>query len=166
MKLSEYLSDLKIDQIEDDEEFCRTEYEAIRDYCGSHTLIEDDIQEIESRGYQIEQFKKKEENQIYTFLVLDFDGTYDMEPEDSYGMEPMVYLIKEKDQLKAWQLARKASEAFNDIEGDDCGTPIGELFEEYMEKENIFFQLIGELRIPFGERQTDYLPDYLPRVIV
>ena len=103
---------------------------------------------------------------IYTFLVLDFDGTYDMEPEDSYGMEPMVYLIKEKDQLKAWQLARKASEAFNDIEGDDCGTPIGELFEEYMEKENIFFQLIGELRIPFGERQTDYLPDYLPRVIV
>lgn len=103
---------------------------------------------------------------IYTFLILDFDGTYDMEPEDSYEMEPMVYLIKEKDQLKAEQLARKASKAFNDTEGEDWDTPIGELFEKYMEKENIFFQLIGELRIPFGERQTDYLPDYLPRVIV
>lgn len=35
-----------------------------------------------------------------------------------------------------------------------------------MKEENIFFQLIGELRIPFEERQTDYLPDYLPRVVV
>ena len=103
---------------------------------------------------------------IYTFLVLDYDGTYDMEPEESLEMEPMVYLIKEKDQLNAERLARKASEAFNDTEGDDWDTPIGELFEQYMKEENIFFQFIGELRIPFGERQTDYLPDYLPRVIV
>ena len=166
MALKKYLLDLNIDQIEDDEEFCRAEYEAIGDYCSSHTLTEDDVQEIESRGYQRYQFKKKEKNQMYTFLVLDFDGTYDIEPEDSYEVEPSVYLIKEKNQLKAERLARKASEAFNDTEGEDWGTPIGELFEEYMEKESIFFQLIGELRIPFGERQTDYLPDYLPRVVV
>lgn len=103
---------------------------------------------------------------MYTFLVIDFDGTYNMEPEDSYEVQPLVYLIKEKDQLRAEQLARKASEAFNDTEEDDWSTPIGDLFERYMEKENIFFQLIGELKIPFGERQIDYLSDYLPRVIV
>lgn len=166
MSLRKYLLEKNVDEIEDDEEFCRAEYEAIGDYCSSHTLTEDDVQEIESRGYQRYQFKKKEENQMYTFLVLDFDGTYDMEPEDSYGMEPIVYLIKEKDQLNAERLARKASEALNDTEGDDWGKPIDNIFEKYMKEENVFFQLIGELRIPFGKRQTDYLPDYLPRVVV
>ena len=137
---------------------------SIRDLVDDAYEIKDMIQEL------YEDLKGEGANQkvveIYTFLVLDFDGTYDMEPEDSTEMEPSVYLIKENEQLKAEQLARKASEAFNDTEGEDWGTPIGELFEEYMEKESIFFQLIGELRIPFGERQTDYLPDYLPRVVV
>ena len=32
----------------------REEYETIRDYCSSHTLTEDDVQEIESRGYHKE----------------------------------------------------------------------------------------------------------------
>ena len=103
---------------------------------------------------------------MYTFLIIDFDGIYNMEPDDSYEVEPLVYLIKEKDQLRAEQLARKAGGAFNDTEGDDCGTPIADLFEKYMKTEEIFFQLIGELKITFGERQIDYLPDYIPRVIV
>ena len=137
---------------------------SIRDLIDDAYAIKDMIQEL----YEDLKGDKVYPNtgNIYTFLVLDFDGTYDIEPEDSYEVEPSVYLIKEKDQLKAERLARKASEAFNDTEGEDWGTPIGELFEEYMEKESIFFQLIGELRIPFGERQTDYLPDYLPRVVV
>lgn len=54
MTLKKYLLDQNIDQIEDDEEFCRVEYETIRDYCSSHTLTEDDVQEIESRGYHKE----------------------------------------------------------------------------------------------------------------
>lgn len=109
---------------------------------------------------------KKKENGIYTFLVLDFDGTYDMEPEDSYEMEPLVYLIKAEDQMKAENLALKASAAFNDTSNEDSDTPIAELFEKYMEEEKFFFQKVGELHIPFGERQTDYLPEYLPRVIL
>lgn len=56
MTLKKYLLDQNIDQIEDDEEFCRAEYEAIRDYYNSHTLTEDDVQEIESRGYHKEDF--------------------------------------------------------------------------------------------------------------
>ena len=60
LTLKNYLLDLNVDQIEDDEEFCREEYEAIRDYCSNHILTEDDAQEIELRGYQRDQFDKKE----------------------------------------------------------------------------------------------------------
>lgn len=51
MSLREYLLKKNIDEIEDDEEFCRVEYEAIRDYCNTNEVTEEDIQEIESRGY-------------------------------------------------------------------------------------------------------------------
>ena len=83
---------------------------------------------------------------MYTFLIIDFDGTYNMEPDDSYEVEPLVYLIKEKDQLRAEQLARKAGGAFNDTEGDDCGTPIADLFEKYMKTENnnIIFTILNK----------------------
>lgn len=84
---------------------------------------------------------------MYTFLIIDFDGTYNMEPDDSYEVEPLVYLIKEKDQLRAEQLARKAGGAFNDTEGDDCGTPIADLFEKYMKTEEIFSSLLASLKL-------------------
>ena len=51
MSLREYLLKKNIDSIEDDEEFCRAEYETIRDYCDTNEVTEEDIQEIESRGY-------------------------------------------------------------------------------------------------------------------
>ena len=51
MSLREYLLKKNIDSIEDDEKFCRTEYETIRDYCNSNEVTEVDVQEIESRGY-------------------------------------------------------------------------------------------------------------------
>lgn len=60
MTLNKYLKIKGIDQIEDDEEFCREEYEAIRDYCTRYPLAECDVREIESRGYQRNQFSKKE----------------------------------------------------------------------------------------------------------
>lgn len=60
MSLKEYLAIKEIDQIEDDEEFCREEYEAIRDYCVVHPLTECDVREIELRGYQRDQFDEKE----------------------------------------------------------------------------------------------------------
>lgn len=56
MTLKEHLTNLNIDQIEDDEKFCQAEYEATRDYCESHSLTEDDIKEIELRGCQAYQF--------------------------------------------------------------------------------------------------------------
>ena len=51
MSLRGCLLEKNVDSIEDDEEFCRTEYEAIRDYCNANEVKEEDIQEIESRGY-------------------------------------------------------------------------------------------------------------------
>lgn len=59
MTLKKYLLDQNIDQIEDDEEFCRAEYEAIRDYCNEHMVTEEDTQEIESRGYDKYQFMEE-----------------------------------------------------------------------------------------------------------
>ena len=59
MSLKEYLAIKEIDQIEDDEKFCREEYEAIRDYCTIHPLTEYDVREIELRGYQRDQFDEK-----------------------------------------------------------------------------------------------------------
>lgn len=56
MTLRKYLLDKNIDQIEDDEEFCQQEFETIRDYCGEHMVTEEDIQEIELRGYEKSQF--------------------------------------------------------------------------------------------------------------
>lgn len=56
MTLRKYLLDKNIDQIEDDEEFCQEEFETIRDYCNEHMVTEDDVKEIESRGYDKYQF--------------------------------------------------------------------------------------------------------------
>ena len=46
MTLAEYLKLLKIDQIEDDEEFCNTEYDAIRFYFNNYKPSSDDDENI------------------------------------------------------------------------------------------------------------------------
>ena len=51
-ELSKYLQEQGIDQIEDDEEFCREEYAAVYQYCKEKNfeLSEGDIQTINDRG--------------------------------------------------------------------------------------------------------------------
>lgn len=56
MALSQYLKDEKIDQIEDDQEFCHKEYEAIVNYFLEFEVTEEDIKELEARGYEESQF--------------------------------------------------------------------------------------------------------------
>lgn len=50
--LAEYLQELRINEIEDDQEFCDAEHDAIQDYCEAHGygLSEEDMREIRSRG--------------------------------------------------------------------------------------------------------------------
>ena len=59
MTLAEYLKLLKIDQIEDDEEFCNTEYDAIRFYLNNYKPSSDDISVINQRGYDENIFINK-----------------------------------------------------------------------------------------------------------
>ena len=59
MTLAEYLKLLKIDQIEDDEEFCNTEYDAIRFYFNNYKPSSDDISVINQRGYDENIFINK-----------------------------------------------------------------------------------------------------------
>ena len=100
---------------------------------------------------------------MYTLLILDYDATYDNEPEDEFGVSPSVYLIPLDKQIKVESLANTAHDMFHSI---DISVTIGDIFEDLMKANGIKYQYVGSLEIPFGERQVDYLPDYLPRVLV
>ena len=54
MSLREYLKAIKIDEIEDDREFCEEEYNSIHDYCDGqkYCLSENDENVINERGLQ------------------------------------------------------------------------------------------------------------------
>lgn len=60
--LAEYLLILGVDQIEDDQEFCGAEHEAIQEYCEQrgYELSEDDWKEIRSRGEEQTFLNSKE----------------------------------------------------------------------------------------------------------
>lgn len=100
---------------------------------------------------------------MYTFFVVDFDGTYDMEPEDEVGVEPAVYLIPLNKQREVEKAAENAHDIFHETNN---GSTILDIFEGLLNKKRVKYQYIGDLEITFGERQTDYLPDYLPKVVV
>lgn len=102
---------------------------------------------------------------IRTLFVLDFDGTYDNEEEGGYGVTPSVYLIPLDKQIEVERIAYAASKEFNE-NVDESGECIGDLFERRLKSKGIEFQLVGGLDIPFEERETDYLADYIPIAIV
>ena len=110
---------------------------------------------------------------MYKLFVLDYDGTYDNEDEGGYGVEPSAYLIKipENDLSIEFintmelirNLADRVSYEFHISESDDC---IGDIFESLLKENEIEFQNVGSLHIPFDERQIDYLADDIERFIV
>lgn len=101
---------------------------------------------------------------IRTLFVLDFDGTYDNEDEEGYGVEPLVYLIPLDRQLDVERIAYAASKYFS--ENTDSDMCIGDLFESELEAKGIEFQQVGSLHIPYYERETDYIADYIPIAVV
>lgn len=84
---------------------------------------------------------------IRIFFVLDFDGTYDNEDPDDYGVTPLVYLIPKEKQLEVEATARKAHDMFLE-EGDDLC--IGDYFEDLLTAKEIDFQRVGELKLFSG----------------
>lgn len=104
-------------------------------------------------------------NKIWTLFVLDFDGTYDNEPENEFGVKPVVYLVPENKIPEVQQCAYDASNRFNNGNEFDLEC-IGDYFEGFMDMMGIPYQEIGNINLMFGERQVDYLADYIPREIV
>lgn len=114
---------------------------------------------LDSMGYN-----NKANQKLYTLLILDFDLTYDNEPEDELGVSPSVYLIPLDKQIEVEKLASRAHDMFHS--SHDIFLSIGDIFEDLMKANRIKYQYVGSLEIPFGERQVDYLADYLPLVVV
>lgn len=101
---------------------------------------------------------------IRTFFVLDFDGAYDLEPEDEYGVAPVVYLIPKASEAAVCRYARLASKMF--LESENETLCIGDYFDQLLKINDIPFQIVGDLHIPFEERQEDYLDDSIAREVV
>lgn len=101
---------------------------------------------------------------MYALFVLDFDGTYYLEYADSIGVAPLVYLIKAQDTELAVSLAQRAHDAFHDEEEADLC--IGDWFELFMAERKAFCKVVGNLEIPFGERDCDYLSDKIKITVV
>ncbi len=104
-------------------------------------------------------------SKIWTLFVLDMDATYNKEETDSAGVQPFVYLVPLDRQKDAEYYAEQASRIFNQ-EDYDCDSAIGDLFEELCGQNGIDFKPVGSIDLTFGERQEDYLADYIPREVV
>lgn len=101
---------------------------------------------------------------IYTFVVVDFDEIYDLEPEDEEGVHPLVYLVPENQLTMVVDTIRQAKNLFMD--DNDCSDCIGDIFEQLLTEQDIFFRMIGEIKLAFGERQGMYLSGMIHHEIV
>ena len=105
---------------------------------------------------------------MYTFFVLDYDGTYDNEFDeyDSLGVCPSVYAIDINRQLDVEKLAKKSHDLFHGQVYKYENQTIGDIFEELLRENKIDWLYVGRLEITFKDRQVDYLADYIPKVVV
>lgn len=106
------------------------------------------------------QKREKRRPGAYRMFLLDLDATYGQEEADSYGVEPVLYLLLDS-KWKAEQIAIHAVHAFHDKEND---VPIGDLFEYGLKKNQIPFERIYTFKIPFGKRKQKYLEDHISQV--
>lgn len=97
---------------------------------------------------------------MWTLFVLDMDSTYEMETTGE-DVKPIVYLIpygRRRDvEHYAFEASRDASHGENTVQ---------EYFEEWLGNNNVDFRVVGEIDLPYGVRQTNYLADDIPRMIV
>lgn len=102
-------------------------------------------------------------NRLWTFFVLDFDGTYNNEEHESTEIQPVVYMIPLEKQKQVENAAKYAGMVFNLTKTDEC---IGDIFEYELRISKIPFKIVGDVDLTFGERQTDYLADYIPKAVI
>lgn len=101
---------------------------------------------------------------MWTLFVLDFDGTYNNEYKEGYGVRPEVYQVPLDRQREVESFAGEATIRFHF--SSDLQEPIGDIFKGLLEEHGIKYHYVGNLKIRFGERQENYLADYIPREIV
>lgn len=106
------------------------------------------------------QKREKDGPGAYRLFLLDLDETYGQEEPDSYGVEPVLYLLRDP-AGQAEQIAIGALHTFHDKEND---VPIGDLFESGLKENRIPFAQIYTFQIPFGERSEKYLEDHISQV--
>lgn len=129
----------------------------------------DDAEEIKKMIYELAavlEEKSGKENTVWTFFVLDFDNTYDNEELDSNGVQPIVYLIPSNKEKDVERYAIMAHDDFHLDENKKLGLTITDYFEEWMNNNGVKFKPVGKIDLTFGERQVDYLADYIPREVV
>ena len=103
---------------------------------------------------------------MWTLFVLDMDGTYNNEEPNSVGVQPFVYLVPLDKQRDVEYYAGQASRDFHSEENSELGLGIGDYFEEWLGNNGIDFKPVGSIDLTLGERQVDYLANYIPREIV
>lgn len=99
----------------------------------------------------------------YSIFVLDYDITFSNEligsdaPSSEMGVTPSVYVIP----TVRMEDVREATTYAHDIfhQEEENVESIGEYFEDYLRSNGIFFEYIGELKIPFLTRQRSYLSE-------
>lgn len=124
------------------------------------------IQEMLNELADALEEKTEKENTVWTFFVLDFDKTYNMEEMDCTEKQPTVYLIPLDREKDVEHYAIMAHDDFHSEENDYLGLTITEYFEEWMENNDCDYKVVGKIDLTFGERQVDYLADYIPGAIV
>ena len=110
--------------------------------------------------WKTKQKREKDGPGGYRLFLLDLDETYGQEEADSYGVEPVLYLLRDP-AGQAEQIAIHAVHTFHDKEND---VPIGDLFESGLKENRIPFEQIYTFQIPFGERSGKYLEDHISQV--
>ena len=99
----------------------------------------------------------------WTLFVLDFDGTYDNEPENEDGVQPLVYLVPKE---RVNDATRCALRAHDDFIRDDTGMCIGDYFEKWLDDKQIDYRRVGDIDLTFGERFGDYLSKEIETAVV
>lgn len=130
------------------------------DYLIKHGEIQ-----AEDFDYEVDNDDEIKCSKLWTLFVLDFDATYSLEKEESVGVAPVVYLVPECKIVEVQQFAFDAGQRFIYADESDSRC-IGDYFEAYLDMNKIPYQEIGIINLTFGERQVDYLADYIPKEVV
>lgn len=100
----------------------------------------------------------------WTLFILDFDGTYDNENNDTIGVQPLIYLVPTNEIRQIRNYAQEAHDSFHqNTSSDAC---IGDYFEEWLDSNKIDYRKIGTLDLSFGERHGEYLSNEIAMEIV